>query len=427
MAKPFEIDDRQRQAIEHIHGPMLVVAGAGTGKTTVLTRRIAHLIREGHAHPSEILALTYTVNSAADMRLRLQQELQDTDISGLKVGTFHEYCNGILHHQGRQFGVVDDFDLWIYLARRLRELELKHFVRAADVSKFLFDLLDFMRRCGDELIGPEQYAAYVDKLENGDLPLPRVGKSKEDVSPEEALSRCREISRAFTKVEEILTAENLGTFGHMITRAYALLKDDAALLAEEQKRARFILFDEFQDANLSQIKILRMLAGEAANVFAVGDPDQGIYRFRGASSAAFGLFQMHFPGTALVRLEKNRRSTTPILKCAHALIAENPESIQKRAPLISARDEQTLREGSDPQSEPVNLVIGGKEAECRDIVGEIRELQRKRHARWGDFAILYRSHLHRNEIVGELAEQRIPFSIENMDVLDTPQVRDLLA
>src|ERR1700688_587754 len=100
MAKRFEADDRQLQAIEHLHGPILVIAGAGTGKTTVLTRRIAHLIREAHAHPSEILALTYTVNSAADMRLRLQKDLQDVDISGLKVGTFHEYCNGILHRRG---------------------------------------------------------------------------------------------------------------------------------------------------------------------------------------------------------------------------------------------------------------------------------------------------------------------------------------
>ncbi len=427
MTKHFEADEQQQKAIEHVHGPMLVIAGAGTGKTTVLIRRIAHLIREGHAHPSEILALTYTLNSAADMRLRLQQELQEIDLSGLKVGTFHEYCNGILHRQGKQFGVVDDFDLWIFLARRLRELELKHFVRAADVSTFLKDLLDFMRRCSDELVGPKQYAEYVEKLASGTLQLPRVGKSKEDIHPDEALSRSQEISRAFTKVERMLAEKNLGTFGQMITHAYALMKNEPALLAQEQKHARFILFDEFQDANLAQIKILHMLAGESANVFAVGDPDQGIYRFRGASSAAFGLFQLHFPQSKIVRLEKNRRSTTPILKCAHALIAENPESVQLRTPLTSARDEEARRAGREPKNDPVSFISGGKETECCDIVGEIRQLQQKRHARWSDFAILYRSHLHRNEIVAELAEQRIPFSIENMDVTDTPPVRDILA
>jgi DNA helicase-2/ATP-dependent DNA helicase PcrA len=129
VAKRFEPDEQQRQAIEHVHGPMLVIAGAGTGKTTVLIRRVARLIREGHAHPSEILALTYTLNSAADMRIRLEHDMQEVDLSGLKVSTFHEYCNGILHRQKKNFGLVEDVDLWIFLARRLRELELKHFVK----------------------------------------------------------------------------------------------------------------------------------------------------------------------------------------------------------------------------------------------------------------------------------------------------------
>lgn len=427
MAKRFEPDEHQRQAIEHVHGPMLVIAGAGTGKTTVLIRRIVRLIREGHAHPSEILALTYTVNSATDMRTRLQTELQEVDLSGLKVGTFHDYCNGILYRQKKNFNLVEDVDLWIFLARRLRELELKHFVKAADVSKFLYDLLDFMRRCGDELVSPEQYAKYVEHLVAGGSPLPRVSKTKEPLPREEVLSRCQEISRAYSRVEEMLAERNLGTFGHMITRAHALLTSDAALLKEEQKQARFILFDEFQDANLAQIKILKLLAGDSANVFAVGDPDQGIYRFRGASSAAFGLFQFHFPNPAIVRLEKNRRSTTAILQCAHALIAENPESVHPRTQLISARDEEAEQAGRDLQNDPVTYVAGGKETECEDIVAEIRELQRRRHARWSDFAVLYRSHLHRSEIVRELAEQRIPFAIENMDVLETPPVRDLLA
>jgi superfamily I DNA/RNA helicase/RecB family exonuclease len=427
VAKRFEPDEQQRQAIEHVHGPMLVIAGAGTGKTTVLIRRVARLIREGHAHPSEILALTYTLNSAADMRIRLEHDMQEVDLSGLKVSTFHEYCNGILHRQKKNFGLVEDVDLWIFLARRLRELELKHFVKAADVSKFLFDLLEFMRRCGDELVGPAQYAKYVEELEAGGLALPRVAKTKEPLPREEILSRCREISRAFTKVDQMLAERNLGTFGHMITRAYALLSSDLTLLAQEQKHARFILFDEFQDANVSQVKILRLLAGDAKNVFAVGDPDQGIYRFRGASNAAFGLFQMHFPQTAMVRLETNRRSTTAILKCAHALIAENPESVQRRTPLTSARDEENARAGREPKNEPVTFVPAVKETECGDIVAEIREMQRKHHLRWSDFAVLYRSHGHRGEIIEELAEQGIPFAIENMDVMDTPAVRDLLA
>ena len=123
--RAFEPDERQREAIEHVHGPVLVIAGAGTGKTTVLTRRIAHLVREGHARPDEILAVTYTKNAAQEMRQRVEEELRGTDLSGLRLATFHDFCNGLLDQCGRKFGVVDDQDLWIYLRRRIRELNLE--------------------------------------------------------------------------------------------------------------------------------------------------------------------------------------------------------------------------------------------------------------------------------------------------------------
>ena len=134
--RAFEPDERQREAIEHVHGPMLVIAGAGTGKTTVLTKRIANLVREGHARPDEILAVTYTKNAAQEMRQRVQEELRGTNLSGLRIATFHEYCNELLRQNGRKFGVLDDQDLWIYLRRRLRELNLNYFVRAARSASF---------------------------------------------------------------------------------------------------------------------------------------------------------------------------------------------------------------------------------------------------------------------------------------------------
>ena len=120
--RAIELDERQREAIEHVHGPVLVIAGAGTGKTTVLTRRIAHLIREGHARPEEILAVTYTKNAAQEMRQRVEEQLRGIDLSGLQLATFHEYCNTLLINSGNNFGVLDEKDLWIYLRRRIREL-----------------------------------------------------------------------------------------------------------------------------------------------------------------------------------------------------------------------------------------------------------------------------------------------------------------
>jgi len=430
----FVPDDRQREAIEHIQGPLLVVAGAGTGKTSVLTYRVERLVREGHAQPGEILALTYTVNASREMRERLSKLLGGKTV---QATTFHDYCLDLLKSAGRDFGVLDEQDLWIYLRRRIPELHLEHYIRAANLGQFLKDLLEFLNRCHDELVTPEKYSEYVERIERRELPIPRVGKSGEALDEAEVLGRCHEIARVFATVERWLEEENLGTFSHMIVRAHSLLESDEKVLAQAQARARFILADEFQDANFAQVKILARLAGSGGNIFAVGDPDQAIYRFRGASSAAFQLFQRHFPHARLVSLEKNRRSTTPILRTAFALIAKNPPVFAERcdgapayqrAPLQSAREEEAAKAGRNLLSPPVSaVVLARKEAEAPDVVSLIREAQRKTKCRWSDFGVLYRQHAHRDEVVHDLAEARIPFVIERMDVLDTPEVRDLFA
>lgn len=432
-ATPFIPDARQREAIEHVHGPMLVIAGAGTGKTSVLIHRVARLIEQDYAQPQEILALTYTVAAAGEMRERIRKQFGER----IRSMTFHDFCLNLLRRAGKSFGVLDDKDLWIYLRKRVHELRLEHYVRAANVGEFLSDLIDFLSRCHDELITPEKYAAYVSQLERGELPVPRVAKSKEQLSDEEVIARCREIARVFSTTERWLREEDLGTFGHMMSRAYDLLAHDDSLRVAERARSPFILIDEFQDANLAQIKILAALAGEAANVFGVGDPDQAIYRFRGASSAAFHLFRAHFPKCKLVVLGKNRRSTTPILQCAFALIAKNPPvfaadehaSISyRRAPLQSAREEDARSRGITIPQFPVEAIsFAGRSAEAPDVVKLIEDLKRTARCKWKDFGILYRSHVHRDEVAQELADRDIPFSIENMDVSDTPEVRDLFA
>ena len=431
-------DPRQQEAIGHVHGPMLVIAGAGTGKTTVLTQRIAHLIRGGHARPAEVLALTYTDNAADEMKSRVCAALKGTNLEGLQVSTFHAWCNSLLHRRGANFGVLDDKDLWVYLRRNIRELKLKHFVRAANVSQFLDDLLDFMRRCHDELVGPEDYAQYVARLERGEIPLPRVAKSKKqsELQDQEILERCQEIARVFATVERMLADKNLGTFGHMITRAWQLLKDDPALLEEERSHVRFLLVDEFQDANFAQIEILTRLAGPAANVFVVGDPDQGIYRFRGASSEAFNVFLKAMPNANVVVLGKNRRSLSPILQCAFGIVNENPAVFGKkaagisfqRAPLESQRELDAAQQGKLISPPLVELVTwSDKEVEAADLAHQIQKRRREQRCSWSDFAVLYRQHNHREELVRELTERGIPFSIEGLDVLDTPEVRDVLA
>jgi len=429
----FVPDEHQRQAIEHVHGPMLVVAGAGTGKTSVLTHRIERLVCDGHARPDEILALTYTLNSAREMRDRVRRLLGKT----VQATTFHDYCLDMLRRSHQDFGVLDEPDLWIYLRRRMSELRLEHFIRAANIGQFLADLLKFVDRCHDDLVTPEKYAEYVERLERRKVPVPRVAKSNQDLDEAEVIARCREISRVFSSMERWLEEENLGTFSHMITRAHALLERDEKVLAEARARARFILADEFQDANFAQVKILARLAGASGNIFAVGDPDQAIYRFRGASSAAFELFQRNFPASKLVVLEKNRRSTTPILRSAFALINDNPPVFAKqadgamaysRSPLQSARDEEAAKAGFTlPASKVSVVVLTSKETEGPELVSYIRNAQKKSKCKWSDFGILYRGHYQRDEVVQQLAEADIPFVIESMDISDTPEVRDLFA
>ena len=227
----------------------------------------------------------------------------------------------------------------------------------------------------------------------------------------------------------------------MITRAYGLLDSDPVVLAEQQRRARFILVDEFQDANFAQVKILSLLATGDRNVFAVGDPDQAIYRFRGASSAAFELFQRNFPNPRLVVLGKNQRSTSPILRAAFSVIDKNPNILAHgygngssstlaygRQGLVSAREERAAAEGRPFSSAKVEVIaLTGRDMESADLVSMIQERRRQLRCRWSDFAILYRTHLHRDEVARELGEQDIPFTIENLDVMDTPEVRDFLA
>jgi DNA helicase-2/ATP-dependent DNA helicase PcrA len=429
---PFSPDDRQREAIEHVEGPLLVVAGAGTGKTSVLTQRIERLVREGHARTDEILALTYTVNAAEEMKDRLRRLLGGKTVQAL---TFHDYCLKLLRRVGKDFGVLDEKDLWIYLRRRIRDLHLEHYIRAANVGQLLNDLLDFVNRCHDELVTPEKYAEYVKRLERREVPIPRVVKSKTALDDDEVLGRCREIARVFSTIERWLAEENLGTFSHMITRAYTLLHGDEMVLAEARSGARFILADEFQDANLAQIKILARLAGPEGNLFAVGDPDQSIYRFRGASSEAFELFSRNFPTAKRVVLEKSRRSTTPILRTAFAVINENPPVFAKqgsfayqRMPLQSGRDDDATQSGMQTANMPVTaIVLKDRGTEGPDLVSYLREAQRKSKCKWSDFGVLYRSHLHRDDLVQELAEAGIPFVIESMDISDTPEARDLFA
>jgi len=439
----FVPTDAQREAIEHVRGPMLVVAGAGTGKTTVLTQRIARLLREGYAKPHEILAITYTRNSAHDLVMRLaeawlgskdERAVRQVLNSGVKVGTFHAYCYHLLCDARRRFELIDDPDLYVFLRRKIDDLPLERFINAGNLGQFLRDLLDFFRRCSDELRGPDDYDRYVADLIAGKEKPPRVCSSKQTLSDDEAIARCREIARVFRRVDEKLAESGMGTYGDVITRALSLL-DDAKpdWLHRAQEGARFLLIDEFQDSNVAQIKLAKRLAGEEANVFAVGDPDQAIYRFRGATSGAFDQFLAAFGPERVKRvtMRENRRSTQAVLSSAYQVIAQNPEIATQalpggekwqRLPLIHAR--------TTPEPDPVPPVrvrgCVGKGTEAAFVVEQIERMH-KTGRPWRNFAVLYRQHSHRDDVVHLLRERGIPFEVEGVSLLEIAEIRDLLA
>lgn len=436
-----QLNPKQKQAANHVHGPMLVLAGAGTGKTSVLVHRISRLISTRHARPNEIRAFTFTHKAAREIRLRVAKSSAGMAATGLHASTFHGYCYELLCDAGEDFQLLDQCELWTFLRQRVADLPLNRFLRAANPGRFLKDLLAFFDRCSDELVTAATYADYVARVVAGELAPPRVAKKKqaETMSREEVLGRCREISAIFTAVESLLSESRLLTFGGLVSRATQLLLSDSQLLERERKSSRFLLVDEFQDSNHAQIELTRVLAGDDQNIFAVGDPDQAIYHFRGASSAAFNEFVNVFGRLEqknILNLAENQRSTQQILDCGYSAICRNPGLAQQgsrlnfdRTKLLSARDEEDRRQGNALLfvSEPVDLVPYREYTqECVDIAERILELH-DRGARWSDCAVVFRSHSNAEGLVEELGARSIPFEVQDTDLFETDALRDLVA
>ncbi len=436
-----QLNFRQKDAANHVHGPMLVLAGAGTGKTSVLVHRISRLILGKHARPNEIRAFTFTHKAAREIRSRVAKSSAGIAAAGLNASTFHGYCYQLLREAGEDFQLVDDVELWTFLRQRVADLPLNRFLRAANPGRFLHDLLAFFDRCSDELVTADIYSEYVARVSRGELRLPRVAKKKqaEKMTRDEILERCEEISAIFKAVEKLLMENRLLTFGALVARATALLCSDAQLLDRERRSSRFLLIDEFQDSNHAQIELARVLAGEAQNVFAVGDPDQAIYHFRGASSAAFNEFANVFDKLErrnLINLAENQRSTQNVLDCGYAAIRHNPKLTEggsrlqfDRETLVSARDREECSRGIGLlfDTQPVDVVpYRHYSEECSDVAERILALHAD-GARWRDCAVLFRSHSNAEGLVEELGARSIPFEVQDTDLFEGDALRDVVA
>jgi DNA helicase-2/ATP-dependent DNA helicase PcrA len=422
----LQLNDAQRRAITHGEGPLLVIAGAGTGKTRVITERIRHLLQSDDSLSGEnILGLTFTNKAAGEMKVRVVRSTGERG-KAVTLATFHAFCESLLKEASPERLMIDKVDHWILLRRNLERLKLDKYRRLADPGQFLNDFVEFFSRCQDELVSSEDYQRYADALA-AQLENERAALDEDTLKERtEGVALQQEIARAYRASEELLREKKRVSFGSLITGAVELLETNTEVRRTLQEKYRYILVDEFQDTNIAQLRLLELLAGPQKNIVAVGDNDQAIYRFRGASFGSFKLFLERFAGWRegqdstkfRVSLVENYRSTPNILRVATQVIAQNTVSADFPKKVLSA---------NKAESEKVRIVeLETEQDEARWIVNELLRL----HAagrKWRDFAILYRQHAHRDELVEELSRHKVPFVISKLSILDHPLVKDVLA
>src|SRR3989475_526578 len=422
----LKLNEAQRRAITHGEGPLLVIAGAGTGKTRVITERIRHLLESDATLSGEnILGLTFTDKAAGEMKSRVVKAVGERG-KDVTLKTFHAFCESLLKDVDSDHVMLDKVDHWILLRRNLNRLQLDRYRRLAEPGQFLSDFIEFFSRCQDELVSCADYHRYAERLA-AELEVERAELDADTlVEREETVAREREIARAYRASEELLREKKRSSFGSLITGAVELLERDATLRAVLQTRYRYILVDEFQDTNIAQLRLLELLANNDRNILAVGDNDQAIYRFRGASFGSFKLFLERFAGWRegddsapfRVSLTENYRSTPNILRVASQVIGMNTASADFPKKILSAQR---------GEGEKIRVVeLAEVEDEARWVAGEIERIHRAGR-RWRDFAVLYRAHNHRDGLVRELSRGKIPFVISKLSILEHPLVKDLIA
>jgi DNA helicase II / ATP-dependent DNA helicase PcrA len=426
----FPLNAEQRAAVEHGEGPLLVIAGAGTGKTRVITERIRNLLESDPTLAGEnILGLTFTNKAAGQMKSRVVKAAGER-AEGVWLSTFHSFClEKILRAANPDIQPLDEIDHRILLRRNIAELGLVLFRRLAEPAEFLKDFQTFFSRCQDELVTPDDYQRYVDELRREHDARKKAYEPDALAIAEEHVARQEELARVYRVSERLLRERNLYTFGAQLLQAVETLRGDADLLARMRDQYRYILVDEFQDTNIAQLELLWLLAGDRRNILAVGDDDQAIYRFRGASFGSFTIFLERFCGVggalpaaaakkALVSLSKNYRSTGKILRVAGEMISHNEKS-----PLLPLKNLTT----GNPDGEKIRVVeFAAFEEEAHWVASEIERLH-EAGASWRSFAVLYRKHTHRAQLLDALRRRGIPFVIRKFSILSSTLVRDLLA
>jgi DNA helicase II / ATP-dependent DNA helicase PcrA len=409
------LNDAQREAVTHSGGPLLVLAGAGSGKTRVITRRIAWLAAEG-IDPAQILALTFSTKAAEEMRARAE-ELLSGPYEELHCSTFHAFCARLLHEESLEGGFdpffhpVTQADRLALLMDHADELSIRHFDMRGNPAPFFARALDRIDRLKDEMVTYEEYLRWAESLAG----------SATDADRDQSL-RELEFARLYREHDTLLDRAGAIDFGEMILRAIRLLEERPAMRRRVTEHYEAVLVDEYQDTNLAQNELLRLLVEDRRNVIVVGDDDQSIYRFRGASRKNIRDFEEAYPDAKVIRLEANYRSSQPILDAAHAVVAPSAERLQKR--LKAAR-----RASSAFGLEPVSFWrCENERAQAQAVAAELERLIAD-GVEPTSCAVLVRSVRNEGQLVATALEERgIPYRLVGAAAFfERAEVRDLLA
>ncbi len=423
------LNDEQLKAVTHGLGPLLIVAGAGTGKTMALTRRYVHLLDTQEQSqgkkltPDNILALTFTEKAAGEMEDRIIQLLPNGTYD-FWISTFHGFCQRILEKYGLEIGLPTHFkllnetDAWLLLKRHITELPLDHYRPLGNPVKFLSELLKHFSRAKDEGVSPERYLEFAENsILDGDSEFV-TGERK----------RLKELADCFFAYRRILREEGALDFGDLIIETLRLLKERPRVLKELQKQFTYVLVDEFQDTNWAQYELIKLLAGEAKNLTVVGDDDQSIYKFRGASLANILQFRDDFTEAVTVMLTKNYRSHQEILDTAYRSIEQNnPNRLEIRLAdtglskkLVSARGDGGLADV---------MWFKTLEDEAEGVAVQIKDLKAADPGlSWNEVAILSRSNDGAEPFIRALDRHGIPFRFYALRGLySKPLIVDLTA
>ena len=387
-----DLNEPQRQAVETLDGPVLVLAGAGTGKTRALTARLAHILTLRRAFPSQVLAVTFTNKAAREMRDRLER-LIGTAVEGMWLGTFHALAARILRRHAEAVGLKSNFTI-LDTDDQLRLI--KQILSAENIDDKRWParaILGAIERWKDRGLTPDK----VDPGESGDF----------------AGGRLPQLYRLY---QERLRVLNAADFGDLLLHNLSVFLEQPAILAEWQRKFRYLLVDEYQDTNIAQYLWLRLLAQQHKNICCVGDDDQSIYGWRGAEVGNILKFEQDFPGAVVIRLEQNYRSTPEILSAAGHLIAHNRGRLGKTLWTAGSSGDKVVLKG-----------VWDSEEEARWVADEI-EAEQRRHTKLSQIAILTRAGFQSREFEERFINLGIPYRvIGGPRFYERQEIRDALA